>query len=255
MTATVLLAVLGLAVGSFLNLCCDRLPHGRSIVTPSSHCEQCQRRLGFADLVPLFSYLWLRGRCRYCGARLSLRVPAVELATAFLFGLLTWKYGLTPQLPMALVYACIFLIVFVTDLEHGLILDVVVYPGMALAFVFSFFWPGLGWPGLGVLSSLLGGAIGFSLLLVPYLVSRGGMGGGDVKLAALIGLATGFPYVLLALGMAIVSAGLLAIVFLVLKIRGRKQTIPFGPFLAVAAMVTVVWGTPISGWLVGLAAG
>jgi len=255
MTAIVLLALLGLAVGSFLNLCCDRLPHGRSIVTPASHCEQCQQRLGFGDLVPLFSYLWLRGRCRYCGARVPLRVPATELATASLFALLTWNYGLTPQLPMALVYACIFLVVLVTDLEHGLILDVVVYPAMALAFVFSFFWAGLGWPSLGVLSALLGGAIGFSLLLVPYLVSRGGMGGGDVKLAGLIGLATGFPHVLLALALAIVAAGLLAITLLALRRRTRKQAIPFGPFLAVAAMATIVWGQPISDWLLRLLSG
>jgi leader peptidase (prepilin peptidase)/N-methyltransferase len=255
MTAIVLLALLGLAVGSFLNLCCDRLPHGRSIVTPASHCEKCQRRLGFADLLPLFSYLWLRGRCRHCGTHISLRVPAVEIATALLFALLTWKYGLDPQLPMALVYACVFLIVFVTDLEHGLVLDVVVYPAVALAFVFSFFWPGLGWPSPGVLSALLGGAIGFSLLLVPYLVSRGGMGGGDVKLAGLIGLATGFPHVFLALAIAIVAAGLLAIALLALRRKTRKQAIPFGPFLAVAAMVTIVWGQPISAWILRLMSG
>ncbi len=255
MTAIVLLALLGLAVGSFINLCCDRLPHGRSIITPASHCETCGRRLGPPDLVPLLSYLWLRGKCRRCGTHISLRVPAVELVTAFFFALLTWKYGLTPQLPMALVYACVFLIVFVTDLEHGLILDVVVYPGMALAFVFSFFWPGLGWPSVGVLSALLGGVVGFSLLLVPYLLSRGGMGGGDVKLAGLMGLATGFPHILLALVLAIVPAGLLAIAFLALRRRTRKQTIPFGPFLAAAAMVTIVWGQPISDWLLRLLSG
>lgn len=255
MIAIPLFALLGLAVGSFLNLCCDRLPHRRSIITPPSHCEQCQQRLGFGDLVPLFSYLWLRGRCRHCGARISLRVPVTELTTALLFALLTWHYGLTPQLPMALAYACIFLVIFVTDLEHGLILDVVVYPGMVLALVFSFFWPGLGWPSVGILSALLGGVIGFSLLLAPYLLSRGGMGGGDVKLAGLIGLATGFPHVLLALALAIVPAGLLAILLLAFGRRTRKHAIAFGPFLAVAAMVTLLWAQPISDWLLRLLSG
>ena len=252
MIAVILLGILGLVVGSFLNLCCDRLPLRQSIVTPSSHCASCHERLRPKDLVPLFTYLLLRGRCRYCGAHIPLRVPIVEVATALLFALLTWWYGLTPQLPMALAYGCIFLVVFVTDIEHGLVLDVVVYPGMVLALVFSFFWPNVGWPSIGALSALLGGVTGFCLLLIPFLVSRNGMGGGDVKLAGLIGLATGFPGVFIALGMAIVAAGLLAIVLVVARTRSRKQTIPFGPFLAAGAMVTVVWGQVISDWIVGL---
>jgi leader peptidase (prepilin peptidase)/N-methyltransferase len=153
---------------------------------------------------------------------------------------------------MALIYACIFLVVFVADLEHGLILDVVVYPGMVLALIFSFFWPELGWPSLGVLSALLGGVVGFGLMLLPYLISRGGMGGGDVKLAGLIGLATGFPYVFIALLIAILGGGVLAIALIASRKRTRKQTIPFGPFLAAAAMVTLVWGQPITNWVVGL---
>jgi len=252
MTAIALFALLGLAVGSFLNVCCDRLPQRQSIIRPPSHCSSCGKKLKIRDLVPIFSYLWLRGRCRYCSARITLRLPLVEVGTALLFALLCWHYGLGPQLPMALIYACIFLVVFVIDLEHGLILDVVVYPGMVLAFVFSFFWPELGWPSLGVLSALLGGVIGFCLMLVPYLVSGGGMGGGDVKLAGLIGLATGFPYVLIALLLAIISAGVLAIALIASRRRTRKQTIPFGPFLAAAAMVTLVWGQPIADWVIGV---
>ncbi len=252
MTAIALFALLGLAVGSFLNVCCDRLPLRQSIIGPPSHCGSCLQKLKIRDLVPIFSYLWLRGHCRYCGARIPLRVPLVEVGTALLFALLCWHYGLSPQLPMALIYACIFLVIFVIDLEHGLILDIVVYPGMVLAFIFSFFWPELGWPSLGVLSALLGGAIGFGLMLLPYLISRGGMGGGDVKLAGLIGLAIGFPHVLIALLMAIIVAGVLAIALIVSRRRTRKQTIPFGPFLAAAAMVTVVWGQPIADWVIGI---
>ncbi len=252
MTAIALFALLGLAVGSFLNVCCDRLPLRQSIISPPSHCGLCGKKLKVVDLVPIFSYLWLRGHCRYCGARIPLRLPLLEVGTALLFALLCWHYGLGPQLPMALIYACIFLVVFVIDLEHGLILDIVVYPGMVLALIFSFFWPELGWPGLGVLSALLGGAIGFGLMLVPYLVSGGGMGGGDVKLAGLIGLAIGFPYVLIALLTAIITAGVLAIALVASRRRSRKQTIPFGPFLAAAAMVALVWGHPIANWVIGI---
>lgn len=250
----VLFALFGLAVGSFLNLCTDRLPLRKSIISPPSHCDACQQRLKTWDLVPLFSYLWLRGRCRYCGAHIPRRLPLVELATALLFAFLSWQYGLSPQLAMALIYGGLFLVIFVIDLEHGLVLDNVVFPGMALAFVFSFFWPwaeGV-WPDIGVLSALLGGAIGFSLMLIPYLISRGGMGGGDVKLAGLIGLVTGFPLVFLALLLGILGGGLVAIALLVLGVKSRKEPIPFGPFLAAAAMVTLIWGPLIYHWYIGL---
>ena len=250
----VLFALLGLAVGSFLNLCIDRLPLGKSIISPPSHCDACQQRLKTWDLVPLFSYLWLRGRCRYCGAHIPRRLPLVELATALLFALLFWQYGLSLQLAIALIYASLFLVIFVIDLEHGLVLDNVVYPGMALAFVFSFFWPWreLVWPDIGVLSALLGGAIGFGLILIPYLISRGGMGGGDVKLAGLIGLVTGFPLVFFALFLGILGGGLVAIALLISGVKSRKEPIPFGPFLAAAAMVTLIWGPAMYQWYIGL---
>ena len=236
----VLFALLGLAVGSFLNLCIDRLPLGKSMIRPPSHCDSCQHRLNAGDLVPVFSYLWLHGRCRYCGAHIPFRLPAVELATVLLFALLSWHYGPGSQLAMALVYACLFLVIFFIDLEHGLILDSIVYPGIVLAFVFSFFWPEL-----GVGSALIGGVIGFGLMLLPYLISRGGMGLGDVKLAGLIGLATGFHHVFIALFLGILGGGLVASFLLLFRLRTRKEAIPFGPFLAAGAMATVIWGETI----------
>ncbi len=250
----VLFALLGLAVGSFLNLCIDRLPLGKSIISPPSHCDACQQRLKIWDLVPLFGYLWLRGRCRYCGARIPRRLPLVELATPLIFAFLTWQYGLSPQLAIALIYGCLFLVIFVIDLEHGLVLDNVVYPGMALAFVFSFFWPWpeIVWPDIGVLSAFLGGAIGFGLMLIPYLISRGGMGGGDVKLAGLIGLVTGFPLIFFALFLGILGGGLVAIALLISGVKSRKEPIPFGPFLAAAAMITLIWGPAMYHWYIGL---
>jgi len=240
--------LLGLAIGSFLNLCIDRLPVGKSIIRPPSQCDACQQRLKARDLVPLFSFLWLRGRCRYCSAHIPLRLPAIELATALLCASLCWHYGLGSQLVMALLYACLFLVILVIDLEHGLVLDIVVYPGIALALIFSFFWPDL-----GIAMAVAGAAIGFGLLLIPYLIYRGGMGGGDVKLAALIGLATGFPHVFISLLLAFFAGGLVAVFLLLFGVKKRKQAIPFAPFLAAAAMVTLVWGETIYDWWVGLA--
>ena len=244
--------LLGLSVGSFLNLCSDRLPRDQSIIRPGSRCDNCDRSLKAIDLVPVFSYLWLRGRCRYCGARIPIRLPILEFVTAAVFGLLAWHYGLSLELAIALIYASLFLLIFVIDLEQGLILNIVILPAVALAFVLSFFWVGFEvWPEVGpgfVVSSLLGGAIGFGLMMLPYLISRGGMGAGDVKLAALIGLVAGFPLVLVALLVGIIAGGLVAAVLLISRLVRRKDAIPFGPFLVTGVVVSLIWGENIIDW-------
>jgi prepilin signal peptidase PulO-like enzyme (type II secretory pathway) len=249
-----LFAIVGLAVGSFLNVCIDRLPQNKSIVFPPSHCEACQHKLAAKDLIPVFSYLRLRGRCRYCQAAISRRVFWVELATALIFALLCWHYGLSAELGVMIFYACLFTIIFVTDLEQGLILNKVVYPGMVVALLLALYpLPWLSEPmGMRIAYSALGGAIGFAIFLLIAIVSRGGMGWGDVKLAALIGLATGFPLVFLAIIMGAILGGIVAVALVIAKKRKRRQTIPFGPFLAVAAMVTLLWGSNILSWYVGL---
>jgi leader peptidase (prepilin peptidase)/N-methyltransferase len=251
---TVVFALLGLAVGSFLNVCIDRLPQNKSIAYPPSHCEACQHKLSAKDLIPVFSYLRLRGRCRYCQTSIPKKLMWVELATAIIFGLLHWHYGLNPELGVMAFYACLFIVIFVIDLEHSLILNRVVYPTMVVALLLSLYpWPWFGESiGMRVAYAALGGAIGFLVFLLIALVSRGGMGWGDVKLAALIGLATGFPLVFVAIIMAAILGGIVAVILLVTRRRGRREMIPFGPFLAVAAMVTLLWGSSILGWYLGL---
>jgi leader peptidase (prepilin peptidase)/N-methyltransferase len=257
---TIVFALLGLAVGSFLNVCIDRLPQNKSIAYPPSHCEACQHKLTAKDLIPVFSYLRLRGRCRYCQASIPRKLLWVELATAVIFALLYWHYRLNPELGVMAFYACLFIIVFVIDLEHSLILNKIVYPSMVVALLLSLIpqswlkqetWltttieP-------GIASAALGGAIGFAVFLVIALVSRGGMGWGDVKLAALIGLATGFPLAFVAIIMAAILGGVVAVILLATRRRGRREMIPFGPFLAVAAMATLLWGSTILRWYLGL---
>ena len=250
----VIFVILGLAVGSFLNVCIDRLPQNKSIVLPPSHCDACQHRLAAKDLIPVFSYLRLRGRCRYCQASIPRRVFWVELATAIVFALLCWHYQLKPELAVMIFYACLFIIIFVIDLEHGLILNKMVYPGMVVALLLSLYpWPWLTESmGMRVAYAALGGSIGFAVFLLIALVSRGGMGWGDVKLAALIGLATGFPLVILAVIMGAILGGIVAVVLMITGRRKRREAIPFGPFLAVAAMITLLWGINIWNWYLGL---
>jgi len=250
----IIFAILGLAVGSFLNVCIDRLPQNKSIAFPPSHCEGCQHKLAAKDLIPVFSYLRLRGRCRYCQASVPRRLFWVELATGVVFALLAWHYGLSPALGIMAFYACLFIVIFVIDLEHGLILNKVVYPSLVVALLLSLLpQPWLTrWVVTGIANAAIGGAIGFALFLLIAIISRGGMGWGDVKLAALIGLATGFPLVLLAIIMAAILGGIVAVAMVIAKKRQRRQTIPFGPFLAVAAMITLLWGSNIMTWYLGL---
>ena len=239
-------ALAGLCVGSFLNLCIDRLPLRQSIITPPSHCPVCNRKIAVVDLVPLFNYLWLRGRCRYCHAPIPIRLPIVELVTGLLFAFLYWNFGLSPELGMSIVYASLLILIFVIDLEHQLILNKVIYPGILIAFAFSFLWPEL-----GVVSSLIGGAIGLALMLLSLIVYPKGMGEGDVKLAIMVGLMTGFPKVFVALLLSILIGGLVAALLLILRLRKRTEPIPFGPFLATTAMVTLLWGERIYQWYLG----
>jgi leader peptidase (prepilin peptidase)/N-methyltransferase len=246
---------LGMVVGSFLNVCGDRLPAGESIVYPPSHCPACQRRLKAKDLVPVFSYLWLRGCCRYCRAPIPRRLLWVEIGTGVLFGLACWRYGLSLELLITLVYSCIFIVLLVIDLEHRLILNKVVYPSMVLALLvsilFSLFLPQVEIVP-GILSAAIGGGVGLVLFLLVVLVSRGGMGWGDVKMAALIGLVTGFPLMFVALLLAVLAGGLVAGLLLALKIKRRRQAIPFAPFLSLATIVTLLWGSNILSWYLGL---
>ncbi len=239
-------AVGGAAVGSFLNVCIDRLPAGRSIIRPPSFCDSCQRRIPRRELIPLLSFLWLRRRCSHCGALIPWQVFWVEAATGVSFVLLYWHFGLTAELAVALFYFSLFIVMFVIDLNHRLILNRIVYPAAAIALIIDIFMPEPGF-----LNGLLGGGVGFAVLLVPALVFRGGMGWGDVKMAGLIGLVVGFPQVLVAVIGGIVVGGLLAAVLLLLRLKGRKDAIPFGPFLSLTTMVTIVYGQEILDWYLG----
>ncbi len=255
----VIFALLGTAIGSFLNVCIDRLPVGRSLVYPPSHCDSCQHHLSLKDLIPVLSYLQLHSHCRYCQVPILHRVFWIEVGTGLLFAFTYWHYGLSAGFAVTAFYCCLFIVLGVIDLEHGLLLNKIVYPAAAMALVIDVFLPPLGiidvslpWPWLGIVNGVIGGAIGFVFLLIPALIYLGGMGWGDVKMAALIGLVVGFPLVLVALLMGVILGGLVAGILLLLKIKNRKEAIPFGPFLSLATIATLLWGSNILNWYLGL---
>ncbi|MBN1367910.1 MAG: prepilin peptidase [Dehalococcoidales bacterium] len=244
----VFIIVIGLVIASFLNVCADRLPTDKSIVKPPSHCDSCNRRLSAKDLIPIFSYLFAAGKCRYCGARISIRVLLVEIGTGIIFGLLFWRFGLSPAFGIGALYSCIFILILVTDYEHGLILNKVIYPSLIIALVITLVMSAVFSAWQITINSLIGGAGGFVLFFLIVIISRGGMGFGDVKMAALIGLALGWQSGLVGILIGILLGGIVAIVLLILKMKGRKQAIPFGPFLSIGAIIALFYGSVIWQW-------
>ena len=237
----------GLAVGSFLNVLIDRLPDGQSVIRPRSHCPTCKTVLVPRDLVPVLSYLLLRGRCRYCSAPIPLRVLLVEAGSGLLFLLLWSRYGMSPHFAFAVVVACVFIVALVIDVEHRLILNRLIYPAIGAALLVMPFAVGPGLP-----QALWGGAVGLALLSLIVLVYPQGMGLGDVKLAALVGLVVGFPLVLLALFLSFVLGGAVGAAALLSRRVGMKDALPFAPFLVLGGMVALLCGEEILRWYPGL---
>ena len=247
-------ALLGMTVGSFLNVCIDRLPAQESLVFPASHCASCRHRLSVKELIPVLSYIWLRGRCRYCNTPIPRRLLWVEVGTGVLFAYLYGHYGFSIELAVVTLYCCLFLVLMVIDLEHHILPNKLVYPGIVVALAISVAFSVLP-NNLEVVpeikSAAAGGGIGLGLFLLIIVVSRGGMGWGDVKMASLIGLVIGYPLVFVALFLAVVSGGLISWVLILTRAKSRKQSIPFGPFLSLGAIAALLWGTNILDWYRG----
>lgn len=234
-------AAFGAILGSFANVVIHRLPLEVSIVYPGSRCPHCQTPIRAVDNVPVLSYLLLRGRCRSCGGRISARYPLVELLMAIL-AVAVWS-AFTGPLPRLAGLGFAFLMVVITfiDLDHQLILNRITYPGIAAGLLLSAI------QGRAV-PALLAAAGAGALIAAIVLLSRGGMGGGDIKLAALIGAFLGWPGVAVALFLGFMAGGVVGIGLLVLRLRGRKDAIPFGPALAAGALAALFWGEAIAAW-------
>ncbi len=230
------LAGLGAVVGSFLNVVADRIPAGHSVLRPPSHCLQCGRRLHALELVPIFSYIALLGRCRTCGAPIPPRVLALEVVCSLSFVAIGASYGIQIHTLLPLLYVSLLLVLAVTDLEHQRIPNAIVLPAILLAALAAPLTPG---HGIGEL--LLGGFVTFAPLFLLATLLPAGMGMGDVKLAAFIGLILGFPAALLVLLLAFIGGGAVAVVLLLTGKIGRSDPMPFGPFLALAGLAGLFW--------------
>lgn len=231
-------ALFGALVGSFLNVVIVRLPEeGGSVVFPPSHCPVCKKSIAWYDNIPLLSFLLLRGRCRQCGVRISWRYPLVEGATALMALALYLHFGPTILFPIYFLFCAALIAVIFIDFQHQIIPDVISLPGIVLGFGLSFVNPFVAWQdaGLGV---LFGGGSFYLVALVYYLLTkREGMGGGDIKLLAMIGAFLGWqalPFVVFGSSLLGTVAGVGA---MIKQRKGGKTVIPYGPFLAIAALL------------------
>ena len=237
--------LLGGVIGSFLNVVIVRLPRNESLVTPRSRCPACGTQLHWFDNIPVLSFLVLRGRCRECATAISWQYPIVEAGMAVLFALAAWQSTSLPDLVIAWLFLSALVAIAAIDLEHQIIPDRITLPGIAVGFVTSFLGTRVSW-----LDSLLGILAGGGILFAVIVVSGGGMGGGDMKLGAMTGALLGYKLALLALFLAVVLGGAVALTLLSTGIRRRKDPIPFGPFLAVASAVAMLWGEACVAWYV-----
>ncbi|NIZ89850.1 prepilin peptidase [Kineococcus rubinsiae] len=260
MLLVLLVAVVGVAVGSFLNVVVHRVPRGESIVAPPSACPGCGHAIRPRDNVPVLSWILLRGRCRDCGARISGRYPLVEAGTGLLFVAVLLVVGVSWALPAYLYLAAIAVALALIDLEVHRLPDAIVLPSYPVALVLLGAASALGGDGSAFVRALVGAAALFALYFVLWFVRPGGMGLGDVKLAGVLGLYLGWwGWDALAVGgfLAFVVGGLVSLPLLLSGRAGRRTAIPFGPSMLVAALAALVVAAPLSSWylsLVGLSA-
>lgn len=244
--------VFGLVVGSFLNVCICRMPNNESIVSPPSHCPHCSYQIRWYDNIPLLSYLILRGKCRGCGAHISLQYPLVELINGVLALFLFLRFG--PTLAFAALFLLCSALVVITfiDIEHQIIPDEISLSGIVIGFVLSFFLKGHTW-----LNSLLGILLGGgSLLLVAYIYQRltgkDGMGGGDIKLLAMMGAFLGWKAIPFIIFASSLIGSVVGVSIMLLQKKDSKLAIPFGPYLAFGAVLYIFYGKPLIHWYLNL---
>jgi leader peptidase (prepilin peptidase)/N-methyltransferase len=229
---------LGLVTGSFLNVCISRIPEEGSIIYPPSHCPKCKSKLGIYDLIPLISYLILRGRCRYCGEKISIRYPVVEALTAALFLMFYLKAGLSVQFAALLIFSVLLVLISFIDIEHMVIPDFLMLIGIGSGVAYSVCSG-------SIVESLTGACFGFLFMFIlssaaKYALKKEAMGDGDIKLLVMLGANLGIERTLLSVLFASLTGAAAGISLILLKKMKKEDYIPFAPFLALGAVLAIL---------------
>mgnify|MGYP001546736653 CR=1 FL=1 len=243
----------GACIGSFLNVCIYRIPAGKSIVSPPSACPQCGYVIRFYDNIPIISYILLRARCRRCHIHIPIRYPLVELITGIAALAVFFKFGPTPAAGVYFLFIAVLLVITYIDIDHQIIPDSLSVTGIPLFFLLGFLIPSISWRDalIGILAgggSLYAVAIGYQLL-----TGRDGMGGGDIKLLAMIGALIGWQGILFTIFMSSITGTLIGLLLALPASRSLKSRLPFGPFLAAGAIAYVFFGPQLIHWYLGFA--
>lgn len=239
----ILIILVGLALGSFLNVCIYRIPQKKSILFPSSFCPKCGTKIRYRDNIPLLSYILLRGKCRNCKEKISLQYPLVEFITPLLLVLTYWRFGLTWGFAARSILTLVLIATFFIDLKHRIIPDVLTLPGIIVGFLLSFLVKSPSF-----LQSLLGIVVGggmfyLAAILGDLLFKKESMGGGDIKLAAMLGAFLGWQKIFLVFFVSALLGSVIGIISLYLSKEVKKtHAVPFGTFLALGAIITVFFG-------------
>lgn len=247
----VLIFILGLIVGSFSNVCIFRIPRNESIIYPASHCPKCRNNISPKDNIPLLSYILLKGRCRNCKNKISIQYPIVELLTGVIYLIIYLIYSLSIQSLIYIILSSALVIIAFIDLNEQIVPDVISLPGIVIGFIISFFVPYILFP-----NSALGIFVGGGIILIiglagSVIFKKEAMGGGDVKLAAMIGAFLGWRYVIISLFFGFFLGALAGIILIISKIKSREDTVPFGPFIVLGSLITLFWGEQIISWYIG----
>ena len=227
--------ILGLMIGSFLNLCIYRLPREESVIAPRSHCPSCKKTVSARDNIPIISYLLLKGKCRHCGKSISWIYPAVETVTAFLLTVVFLKFGATIQAGIYGITISALVVITIIDLKHQIIPDCITLPGIVFGFAAGISFNGF-------LTSFFGFFLGGGLFYILAVASKGGMGGGDIKFIAGLGALLGWQKVLLIIFLGAFLGTIYSLPLLLVGKKGRKSLIPFGPFISAATGIVIFNG-------------
>ena len=247
----VLIFILGLIVGSFSNVCIYRIPRNESIIFPASHCPKCRSNIKPIDNIPLLSFILLKGRCRNCKSKISIQYPVVELITGLIYLIIYLIYGLSIQSLIYIILSSALIIIAFIDLNEQIVPDVISLPGIVIGFILSFFVPYISFVN-SALGVFVGGGIILGIGLAgSALFKREAMGGGDVKLAAMIGAFLGWRYIIISLFLGFFTGALAGIILILSKIKSREDAVPFGPFIVLGSIITLLWGEKILIWYLG----
>lgn len=245
---TIFIFIMGLLIGSFLNVCIYRIPREESIAYPPSHCTVCGNRIKPYDLIPVLSWILLRGKCRYCGEKISIRYALIEMITGIFFALTYLKYGYTLECFKFIILIPFLIVIGMIDYDTTDVYAKTTWTGTAVGIIFiivNFYY------GLGIKTYIYGGLLGGGVISLIILITRG-MGWGDAEICLLSGVFLGLPSTILMLFMSFVIGGLSGVILIASGKKTRKDYIPFGPSIVAASIMTILIGNNIMNWYMNI---